>query len=99
MRKVESLLETNLWRNGGKRVSNNFTVYSKDGCPYCNKVVEVLELAGLNHRVYKLDEHFDRESFYGQFGQGSTFPQVVMDHQNLGGCTETVQYLKEKELV
>jgi len=43
--------------------------------------------------------HFDKKSFYGQFGQGSTFPQVVMDHQNIGGCFETVEYLKEKKLV
>ena len=78
---------------------NNFTVYSKDGCPYCTKVVQVLELAKLNHVVYKLGEDFDKQSFYGQFGQGSTFPQVVRDNQNLGGCTETVQYLKEKKLV
>ena len=77
----------------------NFTVYSKDGCPYCSKVVEVLKLSGLKHVVYKLGEHFDRQSFYGQFGQGSTFPQVVIDSTNLGGCTETVQYLKEKKLV
>tara|TARA_B000000557_G_scaffold234724_1_gene210050 strand:- start:284 stop:520 length:237 start_codon:yes stop_codon:yes gene_type:complete len=77
----------------------NFTVYSKDGCPYCTKVVQVLELAGLNHVVYKLDEHFDRKSFYGQFGEGSTFPQVVLNTENLGGCTETVQYLKENNLV
>ena len=78
---------------------NNFTVYSKEGCPYCTKVVQVLQLAGLNHVVYKLGEHFSREAFYGQFGQGSTFPQVVIDGTNLGGCTETVQFLKEKQLV
>ena len=77
----------------------NFTVYSREGCPYCTKVQEVLELAKLNHVVYKLGEHFDRKSFYGQFGQGSTFPQVVLDSTNIGGCTETVQYLKEKKLV
>ena len=77
----------------------NFTVYSREGCPYCTKVQEVLELAKLNHVVYKLGEHFDRKSFYGQFGQGSTFPQVVLDQTNLGGCTETVQYLREKKLV
>ena len=77
----------------------NFTVYSKDGCPFCTKVVQVLQLAKLNHVVYKLDDHFDRPSFYGQFGQGSTFPQVVLNGTNLGGCTETVQYLKEKKLV
>ena len=77
----------------------NFTVYSREGCPYCTKVQEVLELAKLNHVVYKLGEHFDKKSFYGQFGQGSTFPQVVLDQTNLGGCTETVQYLREKKLV
>ena len=77
----------------------NFTVYSREGCPYCTKVQEVLELAKLNHVVYKLGEHFDSKSFYGQFGQGSTFPQVVLDQTNLGGCTETVQYLREKKLV
>ena len=91
---IELSLKTNQ-----KKLMNNFTVYSKDGCPYCSKVVQVLQLAGLNHRDYKLDEDFDRESFYGQFGNGSTFPQVVIDSTNLGGCSETVQYLKEKKLV
>ena len=77
----------------------NFTVYSKEGCPYCVKVQKVLELAGLNHVVYKLDDDFSKEAFYGQFGEGTTFPQVVINGTNLGGCTETVKYLKEKELV
>ena len=45
----------------------NFTVYSKDGCPFCTKVVQVLELAKLNHVVYKLGDHFDADGFYGQF--------------------------------
>ena len=99
MLRVGLLLETDLWKNGGKNVDNNFTVYSKDGCPYCSKVVEVLELTGLKHVVYKFDEDFNKEAFYGQFGQGSTFPQVVIDGTNLGGCTVTVQYLKEKNIV
>ena len=77
----------------------NFTVYSRDGCPYCVKIAEVLHLAELKHVIYKLDRDFDRESFYGQFGQGATFPQVVLNTENLGGCTETVQYLKENKLV
>ena len=77
----------------------NFTVYSKEGCPFCTKVVKVLRLAKLNHVVYELDHDFDKQSFYGQFGQGSTFPQVVVDATNLGGCTETIQYLKENKLV
>ena len=77
----------------------NFTVYSRDGCPYCVKIAEVLRLAELKHVIYKLDRDFDRESFYVQFGQGATFPQVVLNTENLGGCTETIQYLKENNLV
>ena len=76
-----------------------FTVYSKNGCPYCDKVKQVLELSKLEHVIYKLDEDFDKPGFYSQFGNGSTFPQVVIDSTNLGGCVETVQYLKEKKLV
>ena len=78
---------------------NNFTGYSKDGCPYCSKIQEVLKLAGLNYVTYKLGKDFDKQSFYGQFGQGSTFPQVVLNGDNLGGCTDTVKYLQEKQLV
>ena len=79
--------------------TKNFAVYSKDGCPYCSKVVQVLELAQLNHVIYKLDKNFDRQSFYGEFGNGSTFPQVVVNGRKLGGCNETVKYLKENNMV
>ena len=79
--------------------TRNFTVFSKDGCPFCTKVQEVLDLAGLNFVTYKLDNDFDKQSFYGEFGEGSTFPQVVMNGKKLGGCQETVKYLQEKQLV
>jgi glutaredoxin len=79
--------------------SMKFTVYSKDGCPYCTKVQQVLELAQLQHVVYKLNTDFTREEFYAEFGEGSTFPQVIVNDQHIGGCTDTVQYLKEQNLV
>ena len=79
--------------------TRNFTVFSKDGCPFCTKVQEVLDLAGLNFVTYKLDKDFDKQSFYGEFGEGATFPQVVMNGTKLGGCQETVKYLQEKQLV
>ena len=77
----------------------NFAVYTKEGCPYCEKVKEVLQLTESKFVVYNLDEHFDRDSFYGEFGQGSTFPQVVVDGKKLGGCVDTVEFLKENEIV
>jgi glutaredoxin len=77
----------------------NFTVYSKDDCSFCYKVKQVLELTGTNYVVYNLGEHFTKEDFYAEFGEGSTFPQVVCDDQKIGGCVETVKYLKEQKVV
>jgi len=77
----------------------NFAVYSKEDCPYCFKVKQVLELTGSNFVVYNLGEDFTREEFYSEFGEGSTFPQVLCDDQKLGGCTDTVKFLKEKQIV
>jgi glutaredoxin len=76
-----------------------FIVYSKDGCPYCTKVEHLLQLAELNYVIYKLNRDYTREEFYDKFGNGSTFPRVVKDDTLIGGCTETVQYLREQKLV
>jgi len=77
----------------------NFTVYSKEGCEYCFKVKKVLELTNSNFVTYNLNEHFTKEEFYAEFGEGSTFPQVICDDQKLGGSVETIQYLKEKQII
>lgn len=76
-----------------------FTVYSKNGCPYCTKVINVLQLAELKFVEYKLGRDFDKGQFYDVFGQGSTFPQVLKDQEKLGGCVDTVKYLRENKLV
>ena len=77
----------------------NFAVYTKDGCPYCDKVKQVLKLTESKYVVYNLDQHFDKDSFYGEFGQGSTFPQVVCDGKKLGGCVETIKFLREEKIL
>lgn len=76
-----------------------FTVYSKEGCPYCEKIKSVLELSEQQFVVYTLDEHFTREEFYSEFGHGSTFPQVICDESKLGGCVDTIKFLQEKKVV
>jgi glutaredoxin len=77
----------------------NFTVYSKDSCPYCVKVKQVLELTNSQFIVYTLDEDFTKDEFYSEFGQGSTFPQVVCDGKKLGGSVDTIRFLKEQHVI
>ena len=77
----------------------NFAVYSKDGCPYCDKIKQVLDLTKTSYVVYNLGEQFDRESFYDEFGKGSTFPQVTVDGEKLGGCVDSIKFLQEKKVI
>ena len=76
-----------------------FTVYSKYGCPYCDKIKFVLSQLSVNLTKYDLNEDFNSQEFYDKFGEGSTFPQVVCDDENLGGCVDTIRFLKRNQIV
>jgi glutaredoxin len=73
----------------------NAVVYSKTNCPYCDKVKQLLDILEINYVSYTLDVDFDRQQFIKEFGEGSTFPRVVFNDKFIGGCSETVRYLKE----
>ena len=77
----------------------NFTVYTRTGCPYCTQIKQVLQGKGYSFSEKQLNRDFTREDFYKQFGSGSTFPQVLLDSKSLGGCTDTVKYLRENNLI
>lgn len=81
---------------GGKIM---FTIYSKYGCPYCEKIKSIMELSDQEFVTYELGVDYNREEFYEKFGQGSTFPQVVHNDKNLGGCTDTIKYLQEEKII
>ena len=77
----------------------NFTVYSKEGCDYCERIKTVLRLTGSTYVVYNLEEDFTKEEFIAEFGKGSTFPQVSCEGKKIGGSIETIQFLKEKRVI
>ena len=77
----------------------NIKVYSKTGCPYCDKIKSVLDQRGMDYSMYLLDEDFTRDEFYEEFGAGTTFPQVIFDEEKIGGCRESIQYLVNKNLI
>jgi glutaredoxin len=77
----------------------NFAVYTKDNCPYCEKVKKVLDLTEQKYVIYNLERDFTREEFYSEFGEGSTFPQVVCNDVKVGGSVETIKFLKEQKIL
>ena len=77
----------------------NFTVYSKEGCDYCERIKTVLRLTGSTYVVYNLGEDFTKEEFIAEFGEGATFPQVSCDGKKIGGSVETVKFLRAQQKV
>jgi glutaredoxin 3 len=81
-----------------------FTVYTKHGCPYCTKILTILNHLSIE-KGFAITEHllgtqFNKKEFYDKFGEGSTFPQVVLnDDINLGGCSDTIMYLKNQKII
>lgn len=75
-----------------------FTIYSKYGCSYCKQIKLLFELNEFKFVELHLDRDFDKYEFYELFGEGSTFPQVMMGDELLGGCSETIKYLQEQNI-
>ena len=77
----------------------SFSVYTKIGCPYCTKVIAALGLAEQQFVEYKLGRDFNGADCQEKFGKGSTVPRVLLNDDLIGGCQETVKYLRENNLV
>ena len=73
-------------------------IYSRSGCPFCTKLITVVEYEGLPHIVYVLDRDYTREEFYEKFGEGSTFPQLILDGIHLGGCQESIKHMQKEKI-
>ena len=56
-------------------------------------------MTGKQFVEYKLGREFTGEEFYDKFGKGSTFPQVLCDDRKLGGCVDTIKFLREQQIV
>lgn len=78
-----------------------FTVYSKEGCGYCEKVKTIFDMAKLDYVVHSIDDGgFTHMQFTQVFGYDATFPQVVLNDETiLGGCKDTIKYLREQEVI
>ena len=40
-----------------------------------------------------------QKEFYKEFGNGSTFPQLIVDGQKTGGCNESISHFKSRGII
>ena len=58
-----------------------------------------MEQKGVNYEKFDLGTDFSTEDFLYKFGRQSTFPQVIVENQHIGGMKDTVRFLMENRLV
>ena len=79
------------------RSPEKFTVWSKDDCPYCQKIEYVMDALRCNWELKKLGTDFTREEFTEKFGNDATFPRVYIGEELLGGCGDAIWWMKERD--
>lgn len=75
-----------------------FYIYTKEGCIFCDQIKQVLSLKGFKYEERKLQEDYNIDEFKQRF-KSNKFPQVVYENENLGGCIETIKYLKSNKMI
>ena len=69
-------------------------IYSRSGCPFCSKLITVVEYEGLPHIVYVLDRDYTREDFFEKFPNAKTFPQIILNGEKIGGYHELEKWFE-----
>ena len=61
-------------------------IYSKHNCVFCDKAKSRLKKH--NPKILMLDEDFNREDFFSKFPNARTFPQIIINEEQVGGYSE-----------
>jgi glutaredoxin 3 len=82
---------------------NEFTIYSKDACSFCDRAKALLEASGRSYTELKLGRDIEMDSLLEaiqHFGHGRTMPMVILNddgHGNterVGGYEELRKFLQ-----
>lgn len=75
---------------------NRVTIYTKENCIFCTKAKMILASKNISYNELKLNEDFTRENLLELYPSAKTFPVVVVDGFNIGGCAELEMTLNEQ---
>ena len=61
------------------------TIYSRDGCVYCDMAIALAKKKNMEMSVLKLGTDYSVEEFQAKFIYAKTVPQIVLDGEHIGG--------------
>ena len=65
-------------------------IYTWDHCPYCQRVIQLLDKKEVKYTRYKIDgDESAREKMALRANGRKTVPQVFVDDKHVGGCDDT----------
>ena len=79
--------------------NSKFYIYSKQGCGFCDRLVDFMDSKQISYEKLTLDDDYSRQEFVIKFGHHSSFPQVIHENKMIGGMKDTVRYLMEGNYV
>ena len=73
-------------------------LYSKDYCAYCHRAKELLDIKGVRYNEIDVTYDNNLESEMQQRSGQLTVPQVFIDNQHVGGCSDLFTLDEKGEL-
>tara|TARA_S200000501_G_scaffold377884_1_gene437965 strand:- start:1885 stop:2172 length:288 start_codon:yes stop_codon:yes gene_type:complete len=77
---------------------NRITVYSTEGCFYCEQMKLLMDRAKLSFTEIKVTDN-EKNAFIEKFPDAKGYPYVIMDGYPVGGLIETAKVLLKKGLI
>ena len=68
-------------------------IYSKPNCVFCDKAK--MKLQKHNPKIYMLDKDYNRDDFFKKFPHAKTFPQIIINNEQVGGFHELENWLEK----
>ena len=69
------------------------SIYSKPNCVFCEKAK--MKLQQHNPKIYMLDKDYSRDDFFKKFPHAKTFPQIIINNEQVGGYQELEKWLEK----
>jgi len=78
---------------------NETAVIYTNGSQECDRVASLLRSLGGEFLEYRLNQHFSQRGFEAEFGKEAEYPQVNIGYKHIGSLKETLQYLKQRDMI